>query len=363
MLIVKHAVIRLQQQPPVMINILSVRCSLAFAPYLSESLAQFLDSGYVTPRVVLQAGTGLIVRSDGELAIRYQEREYRLGQAEACHYSATLHLRIEAYDIILMPDEIVMSNFNGAVVLSHPQSELWLEPPVVDALGQMFNVGTPAESILPEWLNASLGGGRLLLSDQRSGRWMLLGRDHVDALASRLPYLSAAKPHTKSQPPTIGIKGLPIHLQSAIKLAQTLADFAATGELESYDEITPLYSLSVSPSTEGIELSDSTNRVAITKREAGKWASLMTVELERLNMTQFERGQIRTTLADCDGGRWILQWGDAVFIPRGFESAFKHDRCENKFRMKKIGELTTLLDHHTAHCVALSDSEKVALQA
>jgi hypothetical protein len=346
-----------------MINILSVQCSLAFAPYLSESLAQFLDSGYVTPRVVLQAGTGLIIRSDGELAIRYQEREYRLGPAETRHYSATLDLRVEAYDITLMPDEIVMSNFNGAVVLSHPQSEIWLEPPVVEALVQTFNRGTPPESILPEWLNASPGGGRLLLSDQRSGRWMLLGPDHVDALASRLRYLSVAKPHTKSKPPTIGIKGLPIHLQSAIKLARTLANFSATGAIEAYDEITPLYSLSVSPSTEGIDLSDSNNRVAITKREAGKWASLMSVELERLNTMQFERGQIRTTLADCDGGRWILQWGDEVLIPRGFDSAFKDGRCENKFRMKKIGELTTLLDHHTAHCVALSDSEKIALEA
>ena len=138
-----------------------------------------------------------------------------------------------------------------------------------------------------------------------------------------------------SRPPTIEIKGLPIHLQSAVKLERTLAGFAATGEIEAYDEITPLYSLSVSPSTEGIELSDSTNRVAITKREAGKWASLMSVELERLNTTQFERGQIRTTLADCDGGRWILQWGDAVFIPSGFDSAFKDDRCENRFRMKE----------------------------
>lgn len=363
MLIVKHAVIRLQQQPSVMINILSVRCSLAFAPYLSESLAQFLDSGYVTPRVVLQAGTGLIMRSDGELAIRYQEREYRLGPAEGRHYGATLDLRVEAYDIRLMPDEIVMSNFNGAVVLSHPQSEIWLEPPVVEALVQTFNGGTSAESILPEWLNASLGGGRLLLSDQRTGRWVLLGPDHVDALASRLPSLSPAKTNTTSRPPTIEIKGLPIHLQSAIKLERTLAGFAATGDIEAYDEITPLYSLSVSPSTEGIELSDSTNRVAITKREAGKWASLMSVELERLNATQFERGQIRTTLADCDGGRWILQWGDAVFIPSGFHSAFKDDRCENKFRMKKVGELTALLDHQTAHCVALNDSEKVALEA
>jgi hypothetical protein len=346
-----------------MINILSVSCSLAFAPYLSESLAQFLDSGYVTPRVVLQAGTGLIIRYDGELAIRYQEREYRLGPDEARHYRATTDLRVEAYDITLMTDEIVMSNFSGAVVLSHPQSEIWLEPPVVESLVQMFNVGTLPESILPEWLNASLGGGRLLLSDQRSGRWMLLGPDHVDALASRLPYLSAVKPNTKSRPPTIDIKGLPIHLQSAIKLARTFADFAATGAIEAYDEITPLYSLSVSPSTEGIELNDATNRVAITKREAGKWASLMSAELDRLNAMQFERGQIRTTLADCDGGRWILQWGDAVFIPRGFDSAFKDGRCENKFRMKRIGELTTLLDHHTAHCVALSDPERVALDA
>lgn len=346
-----------------MINILSVRCSLAFAPYLSESLAQFLESGYVTPRVVLQAGTGLIMRSDGELAIRYQEREYRLGPGEACHYGATLHLRGEAYDIRLMPDEIVMSNFNGAVVLSHPQSEIWLEPPVVEALVHTFNRGTPTKSIVPEWLNASVGGGRLLLSDQRSGRWVLLGPDHVEALRCRLPCLAAPKPNTTLRPPTIEIKGLPIHLQSAIKLARTLADFSARGEIEAYDEITPLYSLSVSPSTEGIELSDSNNRVAITKREAAKWASLISVELERLNTRQFERGQIRTTLADCDGGRWILQWGDAVLIPRGFHSSFKDGHCENKFRMKKIGELTTLLDHHTAHCVALNDSEKVALEA
>ena len=76
-----------------MINILSIRCGLAFAPYLSESLSAFLRDGQFASRVVRQGGSGLITRSDSEMMLRYQHSESALGAEEARHYAATVSIQ------------------------------------------------------------------------------------------------------------------------------------------------------------------------------------------------------------------------------------------------------------------------------
>ena len=82
-----------------MINILSIRCGLAFAPYLADSLAAFLAAGAFAPLVVRQGGSGLIIRHDREVMLRYQNRECVLSVADARHYLATIRFRADAYDI------------------------------------------------------------------------------------------------------------------------------------------------------------------------------------------------------------------------------------------------------------------------
>lgn len=338
-----------------MINILSTGCSLAFAPYLLESAAEFLTTSRVDPRVVRQGGSGLIIRSDGALALRHQARECLLDIEDVRHYAATLELRADAYEIRRMTDEVVMSTFRNYVLLSHPQSELWLEPEVAATLIQVAKQKDYDLTQLPEWLSASYAAGGLLLSDQRSGRWVLLGSDHIAELERRLVVGNATHLTALRKPPTIDLKGLTVHLQSAVHLARTLEDFASTGSLTEFQDLTPSYTLTVSRSSEGIQLQDSINRVALSKREAHKWAGLITAELNRLAVVQQERGRIRTVFADADDGRWILQWGDELLHP---------DDATGKTGplVRRIGEFTTLLDVRTSHCVALTDSEATLLR-
>src|SRR6185295_9464569 len=80
---------------------------------------------------------------------------------------------------------------------------------------------------LPDWLNISTGAGQLLISDQRNGRWVLLGADHIKELERRLGLL-ADFPSSSQQvkPPTISVKGIIVHLQSAFTLADALEAFA-----------------------------------------------------------------------------------------------------------------------------------------
>src|SRR4030095_14945280 len=158
-----------------MINILSIQCDLAFAPYLAESVTEFLREGGVASRVVRQAGSGLIIRSDGEMVLRHQNREANLPREEAIHYLATVEFRCEHYDVLRMQDEVVLANVGCELLLSHPQSELWLSRDAVAALVTAFNSGASLtadqnRADLPEWLSVSSGGGRLLLSDQRTAR-------------------------------------------------------------------------------------------------------------------------------------------------------------------------------------------------
>lgn len=351
-----------------MINILSNRCSLAFAPYLAVSLAEFLTDGAIASRVVRQGGSGLILRSDGDLVLRHEHRQATLSRDEARHYSATIRFRSEFYDVSRMHDEVVLANAGSELLLSHPQSEMWLSREAVAALVKMFTCDTSAKAqaavcTFPEWLKVSTGGGRVLLSDQRTGRWVLLGEDHMRELERRLGSLGQSGGAVAGHaPPTIPMKGLTVHLQSALKLAETLEELSNTGRVTPFEEVTPIYSLGASGSTEGIELRDSNKRVALTAREARKWADIIRTEMDRLNVRQVERGGIRTVFADNEGGRWILQWGDEVFVSKDVRSrlsspsAVLNDATGDPIA-KRIEEFFLLLNPATGACVAVTDSE------
>jgi hypothetical protein len=362
-----------------MINLLSIRCSLAFAPYVMESTREFSTDGAVTPRVVRQGGNGLILRSDADatLALRHQNRQAEFGPEEARHYSATVGLRGEFYQVVRFEDEVVMANAGGELLLSHPQSDLWLSRGAVEALLQTFRDGSsPAVPTgLPEWLTVSPGGGQLLLSDQRNGRWVLLGEDHIRELERSLVVLQRPREASAhAQPPTISLKGVVVHLQSAYTLAETLEEFAGTGRFESFADRAPEFSLSARQATEGIEITDGTSRVGLTAKEARKWAGIIREELARLNSTCITRGKIRTVFADAEEGRWVLQWGDEVFVgaqaslTAGLSESFNPGqsgqgclRSYGSLVVKRADGFLLVLSPDAGACVALDRSELARL--
>ena len=350
-----------------MINILSIRLGLAFAPYLLNVATEFLNKSTVLSRVVRQAGSGLIIRTEGEVALRYQSRECFLGEEDVRHYRATLGFRAEVYDVVRMSDEIVISTVGKDLLLSHPQSEVWLDQLTVDAMLRAHRSGEPASGerdqlAIPAWLSISSGSGRLLLSDGRTGRWILLGADHISELERRLASChNVNEQATSRKPPTIPLKGLSVHLQSALTLADTLDQFERSGDVTPVEEVTPSYLLKASKSSEGIALTDSSVRVVLTAREARKWAGILRDEIDRLRMAQVERGKIRTTFAQADYGHWVLQWGDEVFVPEengpnGERSVIGSPESGGLVE-KQIDGYRLLLDRQSSACVALSDAE------
>jgi hypothetical protein len=356
-----------------MINIFSIRCGLAFAPYIAESVAAFIEGGAFASRVVRQAGCGLIIRSDGEVMLRFQQREAALGEAEAKHYSATIQFRREFYDVERLQDEVVVANVGADLLLSHTQSDLWLEAAHVSHLLETFagapdGEGKSDSTGFPDWLNISTGAGRLLISDQRNGRWVLLGRDHIEELERRVALLdSAGELPARYNPPTIPLKGLAIHLQSAFRLVEALESFAETGEVEAFEEITPTYTLTVGRSAEGISLRDFDRSVGLNAREARKYASVIRGELERLNVDQVERGKMRTVFADDEHGRWVLQWGDEVLVSNDWLAGLRSNqglqsRAETfPLRFKREEGFFLLLNPSTGACVALTRPEEEKL--
>ncbi len=353
-----------------MINILSIRCSFAFAPYLTTSFAEFVDEGLTAPRVVRQGGQGLILRTDGDLVLRHEHRQSYLGKEEARHYAATVQFRSEVYDVLRMQDEVVLANVGEELLLSHPQSEMWLDRVAVTGLVSVLGndsiaIADQDVTSFPQWLRVSTGGGRFLLSDQRTARWVLLADDHLRELTRRLGSLRPAGQVPGSAPTTIPLKGLTVHLQSAFKLTETLEEFVNTGSVTPLEEVTPFFSLKASVCTEGIELRDSGSRVALTAREARKWTGIINTELERLNARHVERGRIRTVFADSEDGRWILQWGDEVHLPNsaGPLTSQRNGACEVASGpiTKRSGEFLLLLSRATGACVALTESESIDL--
>jgi len=347
-----------------MINIRSIRCSVAFGPYLLESVSAALRGRGVASRVVRQGGRGLIIRADSGLVLRHELRQDLLGPEELRHYRAAIKFRNNYFDVLRMPDEVVLATIGEELLLSHPQSEIWLKTVDLRALlalcdgAQQVN----SEPSLPEWLEASTGADRVLLSDRRTGRWVLLGLDHIAELRRRLELLRPfeAKHQTPSIP-TINVKGVEVHLQSATRLANAFEEFATTGTLSGYEEITPVYSLVVSLSAQGIELSDSDAQISLSAREARKWVGILRAELQRFGVQHMERDRIRTVVADCDDGYWIFQWGDQVFVPKnavldGTDTPALNDNKLDSI-MQRDGEFLMLLDPRNGSCVALNDLE------
>lgn len=359
-----------------MINILSVNCGLAFAPYLAECARSFLSEQAASARVIRQGGTGLIIRAEDAFSLRYQNREAILSREEARHYLETLDFRVEFYDVQRTSDELIFSNVGRSLMVSYPQSDLWLETETIARLIAIYNrnSGTVDEEVndalnLPDWLTVSSGAGRLLMSDQRNGRWSLLGADHIAELERRLESLGQASDTlAPPQPPTISLKGITVHLQSAFKLSDALESFAETGEVLAFEEVAPLFELKVSKALEGIEIRDSLSRVGLTKREAAKWAAIIKDELRRANAEVIERGGIRTVVASGNAGRWVLQWGDEVFVPARLLNKLSAAREEAALEeyaslpvIKKTADFLLLLERSNGGCVALTEREVAML--
>jgi hypothetical protein len=352
-----------------MINIRSIRCSVAFSPYLLESVSAALNNDDVVSRVVRQGGHGLIIRGDSTLVLRYDLRQNSLSPGELRHYLATIKFRSDFFDVLRMSDEVVLATIGGDVLLSHPQSEIWLGS---SDLRGLLALCAGAQEInsdlsLPDWLETSAGGDRVLLSDRRSGRWVLLGQDHLEELRRRVELLRPlAVERRASCIPTVTVKGLEVHIQSATDLANALDEFATTGKVSSFEEITPEYSLAVSLSGQGLELSDSDMRVSLTAREARKWAGILRAELQRLRVRQVERDRIRTVFAHGEDGCWILQWGDQVFVPKaglpGCSTPVGSSGSNLDNIVQRDAEFSMFLDPRNGACVALTDLELSSLK-
>jgi hypothetical protein len=346
-----------------MLNILSIKCGLAYVPYFLESAESFLKNGEVTSRVVRQSGNGLIIRSTNELLLRHQNREAALSREDVRHYFSTVQWRSEIYDVVRKSDEVIFANFARSLFLSHPQSEIWIDAELLPSLMTAFNTSNGANpEALPDWLQIAGGDGRLLLSDQRNGRWVLLGSDHFAEFDRRYKLLAAKDEIQKpAKPPTIWLKGLKIHLQAAKQLAQTFEEFAETGAFTPYEEIASTYQLIVLRSTEGMKISDSTLVVTMTAREARKWLSILRTEMDKFNLRQTERGNIRTVRAKLENGCWILQWGDEVFLSVEAISkieALQNSQTETKeLAMKRNEDFFLILEKLNGGCVALTDDE------
>lgn len=360
-----------------MLNLLSIRCSLAFTPYVVESTSEFLDAGVVSSRIVRQGGSGLIVRSDGDIVLRHQNRQAQLGREEARHYAATVSFRHEYYQVVRMEDEVVLANVGSELLLSHPQSDLWLSRQAVAALLKTFDgrSSSTAPEGLPDWLTVSASGGRLLISDQRNARWVLLGEDHLQEIERRIALLEPAQGAAlQPQPPTISLKGVTVRLQLAEKLAGTLEEFAETRRFESFVDRAPDFSLAAREAAEGIEITDESRRVGLTVKEARKWAEIIRSELARLNFSSTSRGKIRTVFADAEQGRWILQWGDEVLLEaqaslsgglsKPLSPALSSQRPQlyyGTLETKRTGDFVLLLSPISGACVALDASELTRL--
>jgi hypothetical protein len=341
-----------------MLNIHSIRCSLAFAPYIEKRVRAFLIDGAFDSTVVHQGGSGLIIRADSHIHIRHRGAEVSLGRAEAAHYLETIEFRSRSYDLARLSDEIVLASTGSAIMLSHPQSEMWLDSETTLKLTRIA-AGEPVD--LPEWITASSGGGRLLLSDQRNGRWALLSKEHLAEFNRRLKKLpDAAISRRTPSPPTISLRGVTVHLQSIFGLARSLDSFAESGQVSPLTDICPDFYLSAEKTGDGFEIRDSTASAPLTRTEARKWSSIIRNEIERLRAREFHRGDIRTVVARTEQGLWVLQRGDEVFISPQSLSDLQSDEISGddpSLVIQRTKGYLLLLDSHTGGCVALDESE------
>lgn len=352
-----------------MINLLSIRCSLAFAPYILESAESYSRTGEAISKVVRQAANGLIIRAEDDLLLRHQNREAALGREEVNHFLATISMRADFFDVQRKSDEVILATIGDNLLLSHPQSEMWIQAQSIPSLLAAFTGTVRGDDLtLPEWLTISGGDGRLLLSDQRNGRWVLLGSDHLAEFERRYNRLaSAGETFTSPKPPTIPLKGLNVHLQTAFRLTATLEEFSESGSFTPFEEFTPNYQLVVMRATEGMKITDTNVMIAMTAKESRKWAAILRAELEKYQAKEFVRGSIKTILAMTEPGLWILQWGDEV---RFSDDELKHltwfregETETDRLVINRTGDFLLSLDKASGNCVALTEEEANGLQS
>jgi hypothetical protein len=351
-----------------MINLLSIRCSLAFAPYLMEGADRFLRTGEAVSSVFRQAANGFIIRSENALLLRHQNREASLSREEVKHFLATVRFRADFYEVARKSDEVILASVGKSLLLSHPQSEMWIESKTLPSLLSAFD-GTVKidDQTLPEWLNLSGGDGRLLLSDQRNGRWVLLGADHFAEFQQRYQLLeSSSEPPGAIKPPTLLLKGLKIHLQTAFKLAATFEEFADSGNFTAFEEFSPTYQLVVMRATEGMKISDGNLLAAVTAKESRKWAAILRAELDKYQAREYTRGQIRTVMATTEQGLWVLQFGDEVLLSENAleqVKTFQDGEVQTeRLAIRRDGDFLLILEKSNGNCVALTEEEVISVQ-
>jgi hypothetical protein len=346
-----------------MINIKAIGCGLAFAPYLLERLNSFIESGTIRPCVIKQAASGLILRAEQDLIIHFRNREVTLNEEEARHFHATVEFRREVFDITRTSNEVVLANITDTLLLSHPQSEIWLDRSVIPHLITVFeSEKDDIANLLPEWLSISGGNGRLLLSDGRSGRWVLLGQDHMEELERRQSLLGCIEDRGGSEKlPTIQVKGIEVHLQSASRLQNTFEEFSLNGDFQPYEEVAQTYSLRVLRTNEGMKLTDGNLLVSMLAKEARKWAAIIETELDKLQAQELERGNLKTVFAKTDTGVWILQGGDEIWLSDETKlNLFNRPALKpfpGRLKTKIEKEFRLILDSVTGACIALNEQE------
>ena len=302
----------------------------------------------------------MVIAREDSIGLIYRNRRAALDCDTLAHYLATVSFRGRAYDIRLMSEEVVLASVNGSLLVSHPQSEIWLEQRAVRKLLAVYHSGkVHPDPAIPEWLTCSSSAGSLLLSDQRSGRWVLLGRDHMAEFERRASTLMPIADSEVSAPPVISMKGVDVHMQSAFRLARALRHFGESRQVSAYEEAAPEFRLRVAAATEGIQVSDTNTRAGMAAREATKWASIIEAELVRLNAIEIARGQITTVLAGAPGGRFVLQWGDEVFVPDGF---WNETSGSDRLIYTSSDGLAVLLDVARSAGVALTAEETAVLR-
>jgi hypothetical protein len=200
----------------------------------------------------------------------------------------------------------------------------------------------------------------ILISDQRNGRWVLLGSDHMKAIEQRIMQTAFDRAATRPDPPLIDLKGLQVPLQFAFLVTDILEDFANGNDPEAQQHAIPECVLTIRSGPQGLELSNQSVDVSITRREAAKRAELMRIELEKQSASEVRRGKIHTVVASSDHGRWVLQGGDAILLsPEQAEvlSADSAAGTTDRIASCSHGELTIFLDRQTGDCVALTPAE------
>src|SRR5258706_9268265 len=109
---------------------------------------------------------------------------------------------------------------------------------------------------------------------------------------------------------------------------------------------------------EGMKISDGNLIVAMTAKEANKWAAILKAELQKYQVRQFERGNIRTVVASFEQGLWIMQLGDEVFLSNEELKQLQTHQIQNhpngRLTIRQKNEFLLLLDKASGGCVALT---------